>query len=99
MMVDMVKAIDAGTWEPGHVRGDLASGNAVLDPFGPDVPETVQDDVMALKEAIVAGEKAVFTGPILKQDGSVAVPEGETMTLEQIETMDFLVKGVIGSTG
>ena len=29
--------------------------------------------------------------------GTVVVPEGETMTLEQIETMDFLIQGVIGS--
>jgi basic membrane protein A len=99
MMVDMVKEIDAGTWKPSHVRGDLASGNAVLDPFGPDVPQDVQDAVLELKDAVIAGEKAIFTGPITKQDGTVVVPAGETMTLEQIETMDFLVKGVTGSTG
>lgn len=98
MMVDLVKAIDADTWEPGHVRGDLASGNAVLDKFGPAVPADVQAKVLALKDEIVAGKKPVFAGPILKQDGSVAVPAGQTMTLEQIETMDFLVKGVVGST-
>lgn len=98
MMVDLVKEIDAGTWEPSHVRGDLASGNAVLDPFGPVVPEDVQASVLALKDKIVAGEQAVFTGPILRQDGSVVVPEGEAMSLEAIETTDFLVKGVIGST-
>ncbi len=98
MMVDMVEEIRAGSWEPGHVRGDLASGHAVLDPFGAAVPESVQAEVLAVKEAILAGEKDVFTGPIYRQDGSVAVPEGETMTLEEIETMDFLVQGVIGST-
>jgi len=98
MMVDMVEDIRAGTWEPGHVRGDLLSGHAVLDPFGAAVPEPVQAEVLATKDAILAGEKDVFTGPIYRQDGSVAVPEGETMTLEAIETMDFLVQGVIGST-
>jgi basic membrane lipoprotein Med (substrate-binding protein (PBP1-ABC) superfamily) len=98
MMVDLVKEIDAGTWKPGHVRGDLASGNAVLDPFGPAVPDDLQKSVTALKDEIVAGKKAVFSGPIYRQDGSLALPEGETMTLEAIETMDYLVKGVVGST-
>jgi basic membrane lipoprotein Med (substrate-binding protein (PBP1-ABC) superfamily) len=98
MMVDLVKEIDAGTWKPSHVRGDLATGNAVLDPFGPAVPDDVQKSVTALKDEIVAGKKAVFSGPIYRQDGSLALPEGETMTLEAIETMDYLVKGVVGST-
>lgn len=97
MMVDLVEAIDDGSWEPGHVRGDLASGHAILDPFGEAVPADVQEKVLALKEEIISGKKDVFTGPITRQDGSVALPEGETMTLEQIETMDFLVQGVIGS--
>lgn len=98
MMVDMVKQIKAGTWKPSHVRGNLASGHAVLDPFGKNVPAEVQDKVLAMKDEIIAGKMNIWTGPILKQDGSVVVPAGETMTMEQIETTDFLVKGVIGST-
>ncbi len=98
MMVDLVKEIDAGTWKPSHVRGDLATGNVVLDPFGKAVPEDVQALATAAKESLIAGDNAVFAGPIERQDGSIAVPKGETMTPEAIETMDFLVKGVIGST-
>jgi basic membrane lipoprotein Med (substrate-binding protein (PBP1-ABC) superfamily) len=99
MMVDLVKAIDAGTWEPSHVRGDLATGHAVLDPFGASVPEDVQKKTLALKDKIVAGDLKVFSGPIVKQDGTTAVPAGEGMTMDAIETMDFLVKGVNGTTG
>ncbi len=99
MMVDLVKQIDAGTWTPSHVRGDLATGNVVLDPFGPSVPEDVQKKALALKDKIVAGEKKVFVGPLVKQDGTTAVPAGEAMPMEKIETMDFLVKGVNGTTG
>jgi basic membrane protein A and related proteins len=98
MMVDLVEEIRAGTWEPSHVRGDLGSGNAVLDPFGAMVPEAVQAEVLAVKEAILKGERAVFSGPILRQDGTEALAEGEVMSLEAVETMDFLVQGVIGST-
>ncbi|WMS44638.1 BMP family ABC transporter substrate-binding protein [Acuticoccus sp. MNP-M23] len=97
MMVEMVEQIRAGTWTPSHVRGDLGTGSAVLDPFGPAVPAATADEVMGLKADILSGDKAVFAGPIVAQDGTVVVPEGDTMSMEAIETMDFLVEGVIGS--
>lgn len=98
MMVDMVEQIKAGTWEPSHVRSDLAGGAAVLDPFGAAVPADVQEKVLATKEAILAGEKDIWAGPIHAQDGSLLVPEGETLGMEQVETMDFVVEGVVGTT-
>jgi basic membrane protein A len=98
MMVSLVQEIQAGTWKPSHVRGDLASGNAVLDPFGEAVSADTQTKVLALKEEIVTGKKDIWTGPIVKQDGSEAVATGATLDLEAVETMDFLVKGVVGST-
>lgn len=98
MMEEIVKEIHAGTWEPSHVRGDLASGAAVLDPFGMNVPEDVQAKVLALKEDIIAGEFDIWAGPIVAQDGTVIAAEGNTLDMETVETMDFLIDGVIGST-
>jgi basic membrane protein A len=98
MMVDEIKAIKAGTWKPSHVRGDLASGNVVLDPFGASVPADVQKDVLNLKAAIIAGKKSIWEGPIAKQDGTVVVPAGQKLSMDQVETMNYLVKGVTGAT-
>ncbi|MDF1720720.1 MAG: BMP family ABC transporter substrate-binding protein [Minwuia sp.] len=98
MMVGMVKDIKAGTWKPGHVRGNLASGHAVLDPFGMAVPADVQAKVLALKDAIIKGDREVWSGPVSHQDGTVILKEGETMSMEQIESMNYLVKGVIGAS-
>ena len=98
MMVKMVEEIRSGKWKPSHVRGNLASGHAVLDPFGKAVPEDLRKKVLATKDDILKGKKVVWQGPIARQDGSVAVPAGAKMTLEQIESMNYLVKGVIGST-
>ena len=97
MMVKLVEEVRAGKWKPSHVRGNLKSGNAVLDPFGAAVPEAVRAKVLATKAEILAGKKVVWQGPIVKQDGATAVPAGQKMSLEQIETMDYLIKGVIGS--
>ena len=98
MMAKLVEEVRAGKWKPSHVRGNLATGNAVLDPFGPAVPEAVRTKVLATKADILAGKKVVWQGPITKQDGSSAAGAGQKMSLEQIETMNYLVKGVVGST-
>src|SRR3546814_8344725 len=97
MMIDLVKQIQAGTWKPSHVRVNLASRSAVLDPCGKAVPEAVAKKVLAEKAAIIAGTKVVWQGPITKQDGTSAASAGHKMSLQEIETTDYLVKGVIGS--
>src|SRR5271163_78082 len=63
MMEKLVEEVRAGKWQPSHVRGNLASGAAVFDPFGATVPEEVRKKVLAEKDAIVAGKKVVWTGP------------------------------------
>jgi len=98
MMVAEIKKIKAGTWKPSHVRGDLASGNVVLDPFGPAVPEPVRAEVDKLKADIIAGKKAIWEGPIVKADGTVVAGPEQKLTMEQVETMDYLVKGVVGAS-
>ena len=98
MMVDEIKAIKAGTWKPSNLRGDLASGNVVLDPFGTAVPEDVSKEVLKLKAAIIAGKKSIWDGPITKQDGTMVVTAGQKLSMEQVETMDYLVKGITGAT-
>lgn len=97
MMAKLVKEIQAGKWKPSHVRGNLKSGHAVLDPFGTSVPGPVRKKVLATKDQILKGSKVVWQGPIVRQDGTTAVPAGQKMTMKQIETMDYLVKGVVGS--
>jgi basic membrane protein A len=70
----------------------------VFDPFGAAVPADVQAKVLAAKADIVSGKKVIWTGPIAKQDGSMAGAEGEKMPLSAVESMDYFVKGVTGST-
>src|SRR3546814_19902601 len=73
------------SWKPSHVRGNLASGSAVLDPFGKAVPEAVAKKVLAEKAAIIAGTKVVWQGPITKQDGTSAASAGHKMSLQRSE--------------
>ncbi|MCF8465977.1 MAG: BMP family ABC transporter substrate-binding protein [Sneathiella sp.] len=97
MMETLVEEIHAGTWTPSHVRSDLAGGAAVLDPFGKSVSEETKVKVLALKDKIVSGGMDIWAGPIVAQDGTEIVGPGKALDMEKIESMNFLVKGVIGS--
>jgi basic membrane lipoprotein Med (substrate-binding protein (PBP1-ABC) superfamily) len=96
-MAKLVSQIWAGTWKPSHVRGDLKDGTVKLDPLGSAVPGPVRDKVMAAQADILNGKRAVWQGPILKQDGAVAVASTKPLSMAEIETIGYLVKGVIGT--
>jgi basic membrane lipoprotein Med (substrate-binding protein (PBP1-ABC) superfamily) len=97
MMVSLVKEIWAGTWKPSHVRGDLKDGAATLDPLGPAVPAATKAAVETAKADILSGKRVVWKGPLAGQDGKVIVAEAKPLPLEKVETMSYLVKGVLGT--
>jgi basic membrane protein A len=86
-----------GTWEPIFLRCGIADGCMAMAPFGPKVPQEVQDQVLQVKDDIEAGNIVVFTGPIIDQDGNVVVAEGEVLSEDLMSSVDWFVQGVIGS--
>lgn len=86
-----------GTWEPIFLRCSLWDGCLTMAPFGPLVPQEVQDAVMAVSAALAAGETVVFAGPILDQAGNVVVAEGEALTPDLMSGVDWLVQGMVGN--
>ncbi len=97
MMLKLVREIQAGTWKPSHVRGDLKDGTVVLDKFGPAVPEAVRKSILARKDDILADRFKVWAGPLSGQDGKAILAAGTPMPMEQLESMQFFVQGVIGT--
>jgi basic membrane lipoprotein Med (substrate-binding protein (PBP1-ABC) superfamily) len=96
-MVKVVKEIQAGTWKPSHIRGDLKDGTVVLDPFGPAVTDSVRKSILARKADILADKFEVWSGPLTRQNGTEILPAGKAMPMDMLESMDFFVKGVIGT--
>jgi len=86
-----------GTWEPIFLRCGIADGCMAMAPFGPQVPQEVQDQVAEARASIETGEIVVFSGPVLDQDETVRVAEGEVLTEDLMGSVDWFVKGVIGS--
>ena len=90
------KVID-GTWTPGFIRMGLAEGFMEIAPFGPQVPQNVQEFVLSLTEGFNAGLLNPFTGPIKDQNGVVRIAEGEAWGNEKMGDFDWLVEGIIGA--
>lgn len=86
-----------GTWTPISLRCGIADGCISIAPFGPRVPQEVQDEVMQKLDEINAGTLVVFAGPIVDQEGTVRVPEGEVLSAEAMGSTDWFVQGVTGS--
>jgi basic membrane protein A len=86
-----------GTWEPIFLRCSLWDGCMALAPYGPLVPQEVQDEVAEVNAALESGELVVFAGPILDQEGNTVVAEGEVLTDDLMASVDWLVEGMIGS--
>ena len=57
-------------------------------------------DVICFQEAVdkmASGEFTSFTGPIYKQDGTIAFEEGVVATEAEVDGMDYFVEGIIGN--
>lgn len=85
-----------GTWESEDIWWGLKEGLVGLAPFGDAVSEETRELVAAEKQAIIAGEKDVFDGPLRNQKGDIKIPEGESMTDQQMLSMSWFVQGVQG---
>lgn len=96
LYTDMINDVLAGTHETALTRYGVDDGVVTLAPFGPNVPEDVQELVLDVKERMISGELKPFEGPIKDQDGVVRI-EGEQPDTVTLEKTDYLVEGVIGS--
>lgn len=95
--VRTVKAIMDGTWKTEQYSGNMKDGMVQLAPFGNKVPDDVKKLVEDAQKKIIDGTFNVFTGPIVDQSGAVKVPEGKTMTLEEVLNTNWFVQGVEGT--
>jgi simple sugar transport system substrate-binding protein/basic membrane protein A len=82
----------------GNFRVGLQTGDNpfIQSAYGAAVSEETQALIAEAEQGFKDGG-AVFVGPISDQDGAEKVAEGESLTYEQVETMDYFVDGVVGT--
>ena len=87
----------AGSPLAGKFRVGMKEGAVSLAAFGSSVPADVQKLVKDKQQAILDGKLAPFEGPVKDQSGNVKIQAGVKPTVDQLETTDYLVEGVVGS--
>jgi simple sugar transport system substrate-binding protein/basic membrane protein A len=103
LYTDIVQTVVDGKFAESDYNGDFRVGLQTGDnpfiqsAFGSMVSADIIALIDAAKESFIAGGSP-FAGPVVNQDGTEVWAEGEQPTYAEVETMDFFVKGVTGST-
>lgn len=92
-----VKAAANGTWKTGSYYGNMADGFTLLSPYGPTVSAKTKAVIAKKQAEIISGAFYEFQGPLYDQSGKLRVPKGKRMTLPEILSVNWLVKGIEGS--
>ncbi|WP_455222674.1 BMP family ABC transporter substrate-binding protein [Kaarinaea lacus] len=85
---------------PNLVRGGLKEGIVKSSPYGPAVSAKAKEAADKARAKFMDGSMVVYKGPIKDNTGKTVIPAGKEYKQTDIwlESMDWLVDGVIGST-
>jgi basic membrane protein A len=92
-----VKAAMNGTWKSGFYYGSIKDGFTGLAAYGPDVSAATKSAIAKKRQQIVSGKFYEFTGPLYDQSGKLRVAAGKKLSVQDLYSMNWLVKGVVGS--
>ena len=94
--VDDINHILAGTWHSRAYWEGLGNGTVSLDVLTENNDPRTEPVIAEMEAKIRNGEFEPFTGPLADQNGVEKVPEGVSMTDDEIWNMGWFVRGVIG---
>ncbi len=96
----MVQTVMKGGTIPNFDRGGLAEGYIKMSPLGSAVTAAARKRFDATKAAMMKGGFAAYKGPLMDNQGRQILSAGEVFLETDIalESMNYLVEGVIGST-
>jgi basic membrane protein A and related proteins len=95
--IKRVKAAMNGTWKTGNYYGSLKDGFTLLAPYGKGVSAATKKLIAQQKAKIVSGKWNEFSGPIYDQSGKLRIKPGHRPSFNDLYSMSYLVKGVVGS--
>jgi len=97
---DYADMIKNGKKIPNLVRGGLKEGLVKSSPYGKAVTKKAKADAEVVRKKFMDGSMIVYKGPIKDNTGKTVIPAGKEYTQTDIwlESMNWLVEGVIGTT-
>ena len=97
---DYVKWVQEGKTYPHLLRGGLKEGFVKVSAYGKAVSADAKKKADAAKAKFMAGTMVVYKGPLKDNTGKVVIAAGaeQKQTDIALESMDYLVEGVVGKT-
>ena len=97
---DMVEAMKKGEAPGNFVRGGLKEGFVRTSAYGPAVSAAARQKADAAKSALLDGSLAIYKGALKDNKGNTVIPAGTSFAITEVklESMNYLIEGVIGST-
>ena len=93
----VMKDVVEKKWKSEALKFGVKEGAVNIEKFGPAVSADQRAKALAVRDSLKTGAAHPFMGPIFKQDGSLLVDKGKTLTEEQLSSMNYYVKGVKGT--
>ncbi|MBS0428830.1 MAG: BMP family ABC transporter substrate-binding protein [Proteobacteria bacterium] len=97
----IIDAARAGKPHPNFLRGGLKEGYVKTSAYGPMVTDAAKKQADDIKAKMVAGSFDIFKGPLKDNKGKEVIAAGQVQkqTDLELEKMNYLVEGVMGSIG
>lgn len=101
LYTEIVQTIIDDNWKGSKFAANYRVGFADSDviklaPFGSSITPEVEKQVLAKQKEMKAENFYPFEGPVVDQAGKTQIAAGENPTPAELETTDYLVKGVVG---
>jgi len=95
----IIEAAQSGKPHPNFLRGGLKEGYVKMSAYGPMVTDAAKKNADSIKASMLAGKFSIFKGPLKDNKGNVVIAAGKTLvqTDLELEKMNYLVEGVVGS--
>lgn len=94
LFVSQFKQLKMDTWEPGVYKGSMANGIINISEATSNADKRTQDIIDEIVPLLTSGKARIFSGEIKDTLGNVRYMQNETMTENQIYSMDWYVLGV-----
>ncbi len=92
-----VNAAMNGSWKSTFYYGGLKDRFVGLASYGSKVTAKTKTAIAKKKAALLSGKFYEFAGPLYDQKGKLRVKKGQRLSVKQLYSMNWLVRGVIGS--
>ncbi|MDE0699338.1 MAG: BMP family ABC transporter substrate-binding protein [Acidimicrobiaceae bacterium] len=96
---EIISSAADGSYVPGFYWGGYEDGIVDIGSIAADVDADIVAQVEDIRQQMIDGTFAVFSGPLFAQDGTQLLAEGEVMDPGMLLGEAFFVQGVVGDIG